>query len=109
VKRKIRINPIAISDILEIKAYIFEDHPGAAVKFGNDIYSKIEELADFPEMGPRLGTRTNLKTDYRYIICGNYLIFYKIEAEFVSIYRVLNGVRDYMSVLFEVEFTGDTN
>ena len=42
---------MAISDVQEIKAYIVEDNPGAATKMGTAIYSKIEKLADFPEMG----------------------------------------------------------
>lgn len=41
-----------------------------------------------------------MKTDYRFLICGMYLIFYKIEGEFVSVYRILNGMRDYLSILF---------
>lgn len=101
MKFRIRINPMAIADVQEIKAYIAEDNPEAARKLGNDIYSKIEKLADFPEMGASLSAKINIKTDYRYLVCGMYLIFYKVEGEFVSIYRILNGARDYMSVLFE--------
>jgi len=51
-------------------------------------------------MGVSLNSRINMKTDYRFLICGMYLIFYKIEGEFVSVYRVLNGMRDYLSILF---------
>lgn len=54
MKLKIRLNPLALSDMIEIKAYIFEDNPEAAIKFGNLLYSKIENLADFPEMGTSL-------------------------------------------------------
>lgn len=100
MKFKIRINPMAIADVREIKAYIAEDNPGATVMMGNAIYSKIEKLADFPEMGASLSTKINIKTDYRFLVCGVYLIFYKIEGEFVSVYRVLNGVQDYLSILF---------
>ena len=97
---KIRINPLAITDIQEIKVYIAEDNPAAAVETGNAIYSVIENLAFFPQMGVPLHSRINLRTDYRYLVCGKYLIFYKIEGEFVSIYRILNGMRDYLSILF---------
>ena len=107
MKLKIRINPVAIADVQEIKAYIAEDNPGAAAKMGNAIYSKIEKLADFPEMGASLSAKINIKTDYRLLVCGVYLIFYKIEGEFVSVYRVLNGVRDYLSILFTEEFPKD--
>jgi plasmid stabilization system protein ParE len=46
-----------------------------------------------------------MKTDYRYLVCGNYLIFYKIEGDAVSVYRVLNGSRDYLPILFTDELS----
>lgn len=98
---------MAIADMQEIKAYIAEDNPGAAAKMGNAIYSKIEKLVDFPEMGALLSAKINIKTDYRFVVCGVYLIFYKIEGEFVSVYRVLNGMRDYLSILFTEELPND--
>lgn len=61
----VRINPIAITDIREIIAYIAEDNPEAAAKIRNAIYSKIETLAAFPEMGASLSAKINMKTDYR--------------------------------------------
>lgn len=105
MKYKIRINPLAITDVQEIKAYIAEDNPEAAIKMGTAIYSKIENLADFPDMGVSLGAKINIKTDYRFLVCGVYIICYKIEGEFVSVYRILNGVRDYLSILFSDELT----
>lgn len=107
MKFKIRINPMAISDVQEIKAYIAEDNPNAAAQVGNAIFAKIESLADFPEMGNPLSGKIGLKTEYRFLVCGIYLIFYKLEREFVSIYRVLNGVRDYLSILFADEISKD--
>ncbi|MHB8126218.1 MAG: type II toxin-antitoxin system RelE/ParE family toxin [Desulfitobacteriaceae bacterium] len=100
MKFKVRINPVAITDVQKIKAYIAEDNPEVAARMGITIYSKIEKLADFPEMGASLSSKINIKTDYRFLVCGVNLIFYKIEGEFVSIYRILNGVRDYLSILF---------
>ena len=100
MKYKIRINPVAISDVQLIKAHIAEDSPDAAAKIGNAIYSQIEKLSDFPEMGTSLSIRINIKTDYRFIVCDRYLIFYKVEGEYVSVYRILHGARDYLSILF---------
>lgn len=51
MKFKIRINPVAIADVQEIKAYIAEDNLVAAARMGTTIYSRIEKLVDFPEMG----------------------------------------------------------
>ena len=103
MKYKIRINTVAIADLQDIKAYIAEDNPPAAARMGNTIYTKIKKLADFPKMGTSLSSKINIQTDYRFLVCGVYLIFYKIEGEYVSIFRVLNGVRDYLSILFADE------
>jgi toxin ParE1/3/4 len=100
MKYRVRINPVALSDVQEIKEYIAEDKSGAALKMVAEIYSKIESLADFPERGTSLSGKINIKTDYRFVICDSYLIFYKIEGKYVSVYRILNGARDYMSILF---------
>jgi plasmid stabilization system protein ParE len=54
-------------------------------------------------MGASLSSKINMKTDYRYLVCGNYLIFYKIEGDAVSVYRVLNGSRHYLPILFTDE------
>jgi hypothetical protein len=54
-----------------------------------------------------LSLKINIKTDYRFLVCGVYLIFYKIEGEFISVYRVLNGMRDYLSILFIKELSDD--
>ncbi|GAB6179462.1 type II toxin-antitoxin system RelE/ParE family toxin [Desulfotomaculum defluvii] len=101
MKYKIRINPMAISDVQEIKEYIAQYNSEIALRIGNNLYSAIEKLADFPEVGASLSIKINIKTDYRYLVSGDNLIFYKIEGEYVSVYRILNGVRDYLSILFE--------
>jgi plasmid stabilization system protein ParE len=107
MKPRVRINPLVIADVQEITAYISEHDPAAAEKTGNDIYSKIEKLAKFPQMGVPLNSRIDMKTDYRFLVCGMYLIFYKIEGEFISVYRVLNGMRAYLSILFGDDLSED--
>lgn len=96
---KIRINPVASTDLQEIKNYISESSVEVATKIIKDIIEKIEGLADFPEMGTKLMHKIRLKSKYRYIICGQYLIFYIYENDIVSIQRVLHGKRDYISLL----------
>jgi addiction module RelE/StbE family toxin len=105
VKLQIRITPTAISDVQEMIAYIAEDNPSAATKMANTIYTSVEKLVDFPEMGGSLSVKIKIKTDYRFLVCRIYLVFYKIEGEFVSVYRVLNGMRDYLSILFVEELS----
>ena len=44
----------------------------------------------------------NMKAElsYRYLICGNYMVFYRFRDRTVFIDRILYGGRDYLSILF---------
>lgn len=97
-----RVNPIALKDLQEITAYITAElcSPDAATGIVEKIISRYEQLAEYPMMGAELSAVLNVKTDYRYLVSGNYLIFYRVEGEYISIYRILNGRRDYMRILF---------
>lgn len=95
---KIRINPVANTDLQEIKNYISEDSVESATKIIKDIIEKIQSLADFLEMGAMLMYKIKLKSKYRYIICRQYIIFYIYENNIVSIQRVLHGKRDYFII-----------
>ena len=89
---KIRINPVANNDLQEIKNYISEDSSEAATKILRGIIEKIESLEDFPEMGTMLMYKIRLKSKYRYIICGQYLIFYIYDNNIVSIQLFLQSI-----------------
>lgn len=96
---KIKINPIAADDLKEIKDYIAEESIDMAVKVVKEILEKIEGLSVFPEMGISLQKKIKLKSKYRYLICGQYLIFYIYKNEVVYVQRVLHGKRDYIMLL----------
>ena len=51
-------------------------------------------------MGPSLSTVVDLDTDYRFLVCGNYIAFYKFEQREIRIIRVLYARRNYMQMLF---------
>ena len=96
---KIRINPVATTDLMEIKNYIAKDNIEAGIKTVKEIIDKIENLANFPEQGAMLMYKIKLKSKYRYIISNQYIIFYIYEQNTVSIQRILHGKRDLMSLL----------
>ncbi|MGG6311840.1 type II toxin-antitoxin system RelE/ParE family toxin [Paenibacillus macerans] len=56
---------------------------------------------DFPEVGAPLSVIVDLQTEYRYLVCDNYSIFYRYEDGVVYVLRVLYGRRNYMRVLFD--------
>ncbi len=61
---KLRINPLVVNDLKEIRDYIAEDK------------------------------RVSFQTDYKYAIWKDYVILYKVEKEYVEIHRVINRFLD---------------
>jgi len=49
-------------------------------------------------MGADLAKRVSFRTDYKYVICGNYVVLYKIRDEYVEIYRVMNRHQDITKI-----------
>ena len=98
---KLRLNPLALQDLKEIKSYISIDldNPIAAKRLIEKIIKRYELLAEQPFMGALLSNKIDFVTDYRYLVVENYIIFYKVDENFVSIYRILYGSRDYMRIL----------
>ena len=103
---KLRINPEVIEDIAEIKRYIREElcNPSAADRIAKKIVSAYKELKNAPFIGVPLDSVLEVKTDYRFLVCGNYLIFYKVKDDVISVYRVMNGRRDYCRQLFGMSY-----
>ena len=99
---ELRVSPEAANDLREIRKYIAIqlDAPVAAQKLVSRILQSMRRLADFPKSGPALSSVLNIEVDYRFLVCGNYLIFYRLEKQDVYIVRILYGKRDYMKLLF---------
>ena len=91
---KLRINPLVVNDLKEIRAYIAEDNEEYAAKTVREIYNKFENIQMFPGIGADLSKRVSFRTDYKYAIWENYVMIYKIGKEFVEIYRVVNRYQD---------------
>lgn len=99
---EIEYSPESIDDLQEIEEYISIelDNIQSAERIVDNIVDKIDRLSDLPEIGAPLSSRVNFETDYRYLVCGNYNIFYRIETDTVKIVRVLNSKRNFMLILF---------
>ena len=99
---KLRVNSTAIIDLEEIRNYIAEelDNPHAAAETVRSIIETYERLEEFPLLGKSLSSVISIQTEYRYLISGKYIIFYKADNTFTSIYRVLYAGMDYLKVLF---------
>jgi addiction module RelE/StbE family toxin len=99
---KIHVSPEAKDDLHGIKKYITEElcSPTAAINTVSKITKAIRNLEDFPEIGAPLSSIVTAPLDYRFLVCGNYLVFYRNEGNNVIVVRVLYGRRDYMAILF---------
>jgi len=80
------------------KSILTEDNEEMAVKTIQEIYDRIENIQQFPYMGADLAKRVSFRTDYKYVICGNYVVLYKIGEEYVEIYRVVNRYQDITKI-----------
>lgn len=97
---KLRINPLVVTDLKAIRDYIAEDNLEMARKTIEEIYKSFENLQYFPNMGSDLSKRVSFKTDYKYLIHGNYITIYCVKNEYVEIYRVIDKFQDITSILF---------
>jgi len=102
VSGKLCISPEARKDLEEIKAYITEalENPIAAVNVVSRILQALKNLKDMPGIGTLLSSKVPFDTDYRFLVCGNYLAFYRYKDETVYVDRILYGRRDYVKILF---------
>ena len=91
---KLRINPLVVTDLKDIRDFIAEDNVEKAVETVNEIYGKFENIQLFPGMGADLSKRVNFRTEYKYVVWNDYVILYKAGKEFVEIYRVVNRYQD---------------
>jgi len=99
---RISYSKAAMRDLEHIGDYIANQlrSPQAALNTVRRIQNAIDKLADFPLMGAPLSSRTEIETVYRFLVCGNYLAFYRPKDSEVSIERIIYGKRDYLAVLF---------
>jgi plasmid stabilization system protein ParE len=106
---KVRYSPLAQDDLLAIQEYIGVDlaSPLAAKNIVGTITERVRSLATAPEIGTPLSAICNKDSDYRFLVCKKYLVFYRYEKGNVLIVRVLYGGRDYLTILFRDELGDD--
>lgn len=100
---KLQITPEAARDMAEIKSYVADSlkNPISAVQVVKGITKSLRILLRYAEAGPSLEGKTGQKTDLRYLVCGNYLAFYRVQEDTVSVARILDGRQDYLRILFK--------
>lgn len=97
---KLRINPLVVADLKAIKDYIAEDNAEAARKTVDEIYKSFETIQQFLAIGADLSKRVSFKTDYKYLVHGNYITLCLVKKDWVEIYRVIDRYQDITNILF---------
>lgn len=96
---KLIVAPEAQEELREIESYIGKDNPKAAVEFVGRLTERYQALTDFPGMGRK---RDDVRSGYRSIAEGDYLIFYRVSDDVVEVMHVLHGRRNLQRI-FEQE------
>lgn len=96
---KVRFTTEAKADLQQIGDYIAKDNPSRALSFINELEQKCLTIAVSTKAFPLVPRYE--KHGIRRRVHGNYLIFYRVEAEQVVIVPVLHGSMDYAAILFE--------
>ena len=103
MKNKIHYSSESRRDLDDIWDYIVSvlQNRSAAERVIDRIMDAVDPLKNFAEMGTPLSSIADIGTDYRFLVSGNYMVFYRVQDNDVYIDRVLYGRSDYMSVLFK--------
>jgi toxin ParE1/3/4 len=98
-KTEVKLLPLAEEDLVNIIEFIAEDKPSAAGKMADQFEKSLKQLETYPQLGRVARQRELAKLGYRYLVVGNYLIFYVIRPQFILVHRILNGAKDYLKLL----------
>jgi plasmid stabilization system protein ParE len=96
------ISPEAQNDLHDIRKYIAMElgNPSAAANTVSKIMKGIQGLEVFPGIGTPLAPVVDISNEYRFLVCGSYLVFYRHDDSGVYVVRILYGRRDYTRILF---------
>ena len=92
----------AHNDLLDIKSYIEEElqNPSATLETVSRIANSLRILQDYAQAEAPLSSIADIENDYRFIVSGNYISFYRTYGNEVFIDRILYARRDFLRILF---------
>ena len=92
----------ARKDLVGIRDYIRNElcNPSAAQRIITELKKSALSLERFPGRGRPLDALIPVHTEYRYLVCENYCIFYLYSEEDVIVVRILHQRQDSMKALF---------
>ena len=101
MKNKIHYSAQAQRDLDEIWDYMVADlcNPKAAERMVTRILDAVDQLENFSGLGAPLSSVADTDADYRFLVTGSYLTFYRVHGNDVYVDRILYGRRDYLRIL----------
>ena len=96
---EVRLTDEAERDIEAIGNWIAEESPKRAERFVDELLEKCMDLGEMPERFARVSRFPAIRRR----VHGNYLIFYRVNADDVDVIRVLHGAMDYENLLWPEE------
>ena len=99
---RITVTKEARKDLEQIRNYIRDEllNPSAAQHIIQELKKSIRSLETFPGRGRPLDALIAVHTEYRYLVCENYCIFYLSNEEDVLVVRILHQRQDCLKALF---------
>lgn len=94
---------LAATDLEEIIDYIYGNNPQTAKKLYKKIKESISAIEKFPQQGrivPELKEIGIVK--YRELIVKPWRVMYKIETDAIFILSVIDGRRDFETLLLDI-------
>jgi toxin ParE1/3/4 len=97
----VHLSTQAKEDLAEIGDYIKQRNPSRAVSFVDELLDCCGSIADMPRAHPLIPRYET--HGIRRCVHDRYLIFYRVNEDLVEVIRILQGARDYESMLFGAE------
>ena len=93
--------PQVRDDLRETYDYIADvlHNPTAAKQITEKIIRTCGKLENHPRLGYSLQDRIGRESDYRCLVCGKHIAFYRVADDEVRIVRILDGRTDYLRIL----------
>lgn len=99
---RVIVSKEARSDLVSIRDYIRDEllSPDAAQRILAELKKSISSLEHYPGHGKPLDALIAVHTEYRYLICENYCVFYVCMESTVLVVRILHQRQDSFRALF---------
>lgn len=98
---QVTLSPEARRDLVSIRSYIRDElcNPAASQRIIAALKQCVTSLSSFPGRGQSLDALIPVHTEYRYLLCENYCVFYLYQEDSVIVVRILHQRQDCLRAL----------